>query len=62
MRIGDKHYRTIWMDKNTGVISVIDQRKLPFEFEVMELRSLDDACFAIVKQARMYHGSPQRRV
>ncbi|MDX2430841.1 MAG: hypothetical protein QNK35_07900, partial [Bacteroides sp.] len=47
MRIGDTHYRSIWLDDDPGVIRVIDQRKLPFEFEVMELRSLDDACFAI---------------
>jgi methylthioribose-1-phosphate isomerase len=47
VRIGDKHYRTIWLDENPGVIRVIDQRKLPFEFEILDLRSLEDACFAI---------------
>ncbi len=47
MRIGDTHYRSIWLDDESGVVQVIDQRKLPFEFEVMDLRSLDDACFAI---------------
>ncbi len=47
MRIGDTHYRSIWLDENPGVIRVIDQRKLPFEFEIMDLLSLEDACFAI---------------
>ncbi len=47
MRIGGKHYRSIWMEKDPGVIRVIDQRKLPFEFEIMDLRSSDDAIFAI---------------
>ena len=47
MRIGSKHYRTIWMEKDPGVIRVIDQRKLPFEFEILDLRSSDDACAAI---------------
>lgn len=48
MRIGDKHYRTIWLDKDDpGIVRVIDQRKLPFEFEILELRSLEDACLAI---------------
>lgn len=47
MRIGDKHYRTIWLDENPLVVRVIDQRKLPFEFEIMDLRTLEDACFAI---------------
>ena len=47
MRIGDTHYRSIWLDEKSGLLQVIDQRKLPFEFEVMDLLSLDDACFAI---------------
>ncbi|MCP4313715.1 MAG: S-methyl-5-thioribose-1-phosphate isomerase [Bacteroidetes bacterium] len=47
MRIGDTHYRTIWLDDDPTVVRVIDQRKLPFELEFMDLRLLDDACFAI---------------
>lgn len=48
MRIENKHYRTIWLDEeDPGIVRVIDQRKLPFEFEILELRSLEDACFAI---------------
>ena len=47
MRVGNTHYRSIWLDDDPGVIKVIDQRKLPFEFEILELRSVDDACFAI---------------
>ncbi len=47
MRIGNTHYRSIWLDDDPGVIRVIDQRKLPFEFEVMKLTSLDDVCYAI---------------
>jgi len=47
MRIGATHFRSIWLDDNPGVIRVIDQRKLPFEFEVFDLITPDDACFAI---------------
>ncbi len=47
MRIGDTHYRSIWLDDDTRVIRVIDQRKLPFEFEIQDLRSIEDVCFAI---------------
>ncbi|MFH0757653.1 MAG: S-methyl-5-thioribose-1-phosphate isomerase [Bacteroidota bacterium] len=47
MRIGGKHYRSIWLDNETGVIRVIDQRKLPFDFEVVDLKSIDDVLFAI---------------
>jgi methylthioribose-1-phosphate isomerase len=47
MRIGGVHYRSIWLDGDTGAIRVIDQRKLPFEFQVLELRSLEEAIYAI---------------
>jgi len=47
MRIGGTHYRSIWLDDNSRVISVIDQRKLPFEFEVFHLEAMEDAFFAI---------------
>lgn len=47
MRIGETHYRTIWMDDDPGVVKVIDQRILPFEFEILELRNARDAYQAI---------------
>jgi methylthioribose-1-phosphate isomerase len=47
MRIGDTHYRTIWMEEDPGVVKVIDQRRLPFEFEILELRTALDAYEAI---------------
>ena len=40
MRIGGTHYRTIWMEDDPGIVKVIDQRHLPFEFKVMDLRSV----------------------
>ena len=47
MRIGETHFRAIWMESDPGIIKVIDQRYLPFEFRVMELRSAEDAFHAI---------------
>jgi len=47
MRIGGIQYRSIWMDKDPAVIKVIDQRKLPWEFEVKNLESARDAFDAI---------------
>jgi methylthioribose-1-phosphate isomerase len=47
MRIGSRHYRSIWIEEDPGVIKVIDQRKLPFQFEILELRSIDDTLMAI---------------
>jgi len=47
MRVDGKHYRSIWISGKPPVVEVIDQRKLPFDFVVAELRSLDNAFSAI---------------
>ncbi len=46
MKVGDEHYRTIWLE-DEGVVSVIDQNKLPFQFEVQRLITPEDAENAI---------------
>jgi len=52
MKVGEKNYRSIWLDdEDAGSVHVIDQRKLPFSFEVMTLRSTDDVCDAISTMA-----------
>lgn len=48
MRVGDKYFRSIWQDEgDPGAVRVIDQRRLPFSFEVMVLRSVEDVYDAI---------------
>ena len=48
MKVGGKNYRTIWLrDDDPGVVQIIDQRRLPFIFSVVDLRSVDDAVMAI---------------
>jgi methylthioribose-1-phosphate isomerase len=48
MRINGKPYHTIWLsDENPSVVQVIDQRKLPFVFEILNLKTPDDCFFAI---------------
>lgn len=48
MKIQGKHYQTIWLTEgNPEIIQVIDQRKLPFQFEIFEIKSVEDAFFAI---------------
>ncbi len=48
MKVGERYYRSIWQDKeDQGAVKVIDQRRLPFSFEVMTLRSVADAYDAI---------------
>ena len=51
MRINGTHYRAIWMEEDPGVVKVIDQRFLPFEFRILELRSMTDAYEAIAGMA-----------
>lgn len=48
MRINGKQYHTIWLKENESrVIQVIDQRKLPFRFETFDIKTVDDAFYAI---------------
>lgn len=48
MKIGDQYYQSIWIDKtDKAVVKVIDQQKLPFFFEIKDLRSVDDVYGAI---------------
>jgi methylthioribose-1-phosphate isomerase len=47
MRIDGTHYRAIWMDDSPGVVKVIDQRKLPFDFSILDLKTAEDAFHAI---------------
>ena len=51
MRIDGTHYRAIWMDETPGVVKAIDQRKLPFEFNILELKTAKDAFDAIAGMA-----------
>ena len=49
-------YRTIWEKKYESTIQIIDQRLLPFEFKIVDLRTLDDVCVAI--RDMMVRGAP----
>ncbi len=52
MRINDKPYHTIWLsDENPSVVQVIDQRKLPFVFEILDLKTPEDCFHAIRNMA-----------
>jgi methylthioribose-1-phosphate isomerase len=48
VKIQGKQYNTIWLtESEPKKVQVIDQRKLPFQFEVMDLQTVDDVFFAI---------------
>jgi len=47
MKVGDKHYRSIWFDEPSGQVQIIEQRWLPHEFRVVDLKTRDDFVVAI---------------
>ena len=47
MRIGERHYRSIWLDEASGHPQIIDQTLLPHRFEIRTLSSLSEAAEAI---------------
>jgi methylthioribose-1-phosphate isomerase len=48
MHVNGQLCRTIWFDAAQDCVQVIDQTRLPHHFEIAALRTLDDACHAIV--------------
>ncbi|MGA3302082.1 MAG: S-methyl-5-thioribose-1-phosphate isomerase [Methylovirgula sp.] len=54
MRVAGKSYRTIW--PTAGGVSIIDQTRLPHEFDVVELKTLADAAWAIKQM--LVRGAP----
>ncbi|MFH1722416.1 MAG: S-methyl-5-thioribose-1-phosphate isomerase [Candidatus Altiarchaeota archaeon] len=48
MNVEGKHYRTIWLKPgDDSVVQIIDQRDLPHEFVIEDLKTVDDFCAAI---------------
>jgi len=47
MNVDGKDIRTIWLDSDEHVIKIIDQRKLPHEFIIVDLKTVDDTIEAI---------------
>jgi methylthioribose-1-phosphate isomerase len=57
MLVDGEHYQSIWLDEtDKRVVKVIDQQKLPFFFEIKELRSVNDV-FAAIKEM-VVRGAP----
>ena len=47
MLVDGKQMRPIWLDRDTHVVKVIDQRRLPHELIVEDLHTVDDVIRAI---------------
>ncbi len=53
MKIHGKHYRTIWVAEDGWSVEIIDQTKLPHQFEIIGLKTVKEAAHAIkVMQVR----------
>jgi methylthioribose-1-phosphate isomerase len=47
MKVGDTHYRSIWLATDGRTVQIIDQTRLPHDFVVVDLRTLTEAATAI---------------
>jgi len=45
MKVEGKDYRALWLEDNT--VKFIDQRKLPYKFEIYTAKTVDDVVFSI---------------
>ncbi|RJX69428.1 S-methyl-5-thioribose-1-phosphate isomerase [Vibrio sinensis] len=48
MKIDGKQYRSIWLAEDTTSIHIFNQEKLPYEFEILTLSTMEQAAEAIV--------------
>jgi S-methyl-5-thioribose-1-phosphate isomerase len=49
MKVNNKHYRTVWMEK--GVVKLIDQRLIPDSFKILTLRNHRETALSIKNMA-----------
>jgi methylthioribose-1-phosphate isomerase len=56
MKVGDQHFRSIWVEPDGWTIGAIDQRRLPFEFVIARMTSCDEAADAI--RSMLVRGAP----
>ena len=47
MHVDGTPYRTVWWDSERDAVRIIDQRKLPFAFEIEELSTVASVAEAI---------------
>ncbi len=53
MKVNGTHYRSIWLNEDGWRVDIIDQTRLPHEFEIVTLETVEDAARAIeVMQVR----------
>lgn len=56
MKIGNQFFRSIWLADDSRSVQIIEQTRLPHEFVIMTMRTLEDAAQAI--RAMKVRGAP----
>ena len=56
MKVGDRHYRSLWREGAEDAVHIIDQSRLPHVFETLRLDSADAVAEAI--QSMRVRGAP----
>jgi methylthioribose-1-phosphate isomerase len=56
MKVDGKHFRSIWLEPDGWTVGAIDQRKLPHEFVVAQLATVETAADAI--RSMLVRGAP----
>src|SRR3954469_8523478 len=56
MKVGGKHFRSIWLEPDGWSVGAIDQRKLPHQFVVAKLTTCESAVEAI--RSMLVRGAP----
>jgi methylthioribose-1-phosphate isomerase len=47
VKVGERHFRSIWLAGDGRTVEIIDQTRLPHEFKIVTLNNLEDAAVAI---------------
>jgi methylthioribose-1-phosphate isomerase len=47
LKVGDRHFHTIWLNDDGKSVDIIDQRWLPHEFRIVTLKTVDEVAVAI---------------
>ncbi len=58
MKIGGKHYRSVWVEADGWSVGIIDQTKLPHQFVILRLTTAEDCARAI--KTMQTRGAPLR--
>src|SRR5450432_3878771 len=56
MKVDGKHFRSIWLEPDGWTVGAIDQRRLPHEFVVAQLATVEVAADAI--RSMLVRGAP----